>query len=142
MIRDATAADVPRIVEMGQRFLRESHYAGVLSENPAQMASTAAWLIAEDAGFVAVDERGALVGMIGALLFRHHFSGELIAGEVFWWVEPASRGGGIRLMRRAEAWARARGAQRMQMIAPDAQVGQLYARLGYDPIEVAYERAL
>lgn len=128
---------------MGRRFIESSHYRAIVPDNPDQLRTTAAGLITSESGFVAVDDRdGTLVGMIGILLFPHHLSGERIAGEVFWWVEPERRGGGVRLMKRAEAWAKDHGAVRMQMIAPSAPVGALYARLGYAPVEIAYERAL
>ena len=141
MIREATGADVPRIVEMGQRFLTVTPYRDLMRGNPETMAATVTGLLATPQGLVLVAERdGALVGMIGVLIFPHHVSGEWTAGELFWWMEPGARGGGVRLLKRAEAWAHARGAVRMQMIAPDEQIGQMYARLGYAPIEVAYER--
>lgn len=143
MIRPAVLADVPRLVEMGHAFINSSQYDGRLADNPAQMAAMAAHLIESDQGLLLVADRGgALVGMIGVLRFDHHLSAEPIAGEVFWWVEPAFRGCGVRLMKRAEQWAKAAGAVRMQMVSPAPQVGQMYERLGYHPIEVAYERTL
>jgi GNAT superfamily N-acetyltransferase len=142
-IREATAADVPRLVEMGRRFRAESAYALRLADNPAQMATMAEYLIASDNGLVLVVERdGLLVGMIGVLVFPHPLSGALTAGEVVFWVEPEHRGYGVRLMRRAEQWAIARGATTMQMVSPTPEVGQFYARLGYHALEVAYEKEL
>lgn len=142
-MRPATVADVPRLVEMGRAFLASTIYHGRLAENPAQMDALARHLIASDDGTVIVaDHAGEVVGMIGMLAFPHHLSAERIAGEVFWWVEPAHRGCGVRLMKHAEQWAKAVGAVRMQMIAPSPDVASLYQRLGYTPIEVAYERTL
>ncbi|KKL26893.1 hypothetical protein LCGC14_2390670, partial [marine sediment metagenome] len=37
MIREATPDDIPRLVEMGRRFVSESSYKEVISENPEQM---------------------------------------------------------------------------------------------------------
>ena len=143
MIRPATVADVPRLVEMGAAFLASSPYAGRLADNPAQMTALATRLITDDDGAVfVVDRDGDLVGMIGVLAARHFLSDECVAYEVFWWVEPSSRGCGIRLMQAAERWAKAAGAVRLAMIAPSDEVGQLYERLGYDLVERSYERIL
>ncbi len=80
--------------------------------------------------------------MIGLVLYPHHLSGEWTAGEVFWWVEPEARGEGLQLMKQAEAWARGRGAAAIQMIAPSTQVGVIYRRYGYAPIETTYSKRL
>lgn len=143
MIRDATIDDVPRLVEMGRRFWADSPYRLTLTENPAQMATIAERLVTQADGVVLVAATPfGLVGMLGLLLFAHHLSAELVAGEVFWYVEPEHRGAGLRLLKQAEEWARAHGARRLQMIAPDTRVGQVYARFGYTPVEVAYQKDL
>lgn len=141
-IREATEADVSRLVEMGQRFRNETVYQSRVPENTDQMEALTRQLIASDAGLLLVaDREGALVGMLGALLFPHHISGRLTGGELFFWVEPEHRGHGVRLVKQAERWARARGAVAMQLIAPTADVEVLYQRLGYTRLEVAYEKS-
>lgn len=141
-IREATEADVARIVEMGRRFRRETVYQRV-PENVAQMTWLAHGLIAAEAGTILVAERdGALIGMLGLLVYSNPISGEWTAGELFFWVEPEHRGYGVRLLRRAEAWAVGHGASRIQMIAPTPEVETFYARLGYAAVEVAYDKAL
>jgi GNAT superfamily N-acetyltransferase len=141
LIRAATSADVPRVVEMGLRFRRETNYQRHIAENPAALANMAALLV--NAGGLLVSERERrIVGMIGFYLFPHFLSGEQIAGEVCWWVEPEFRGEGIKLLRAAETAARAAGAVRMQMIAPTNQVATIYQRCGYEFIEAAYQRTL
>lgn len=143
MIREATLDDVPAIVDMGLQFLRTSDYKEALGENPTQIAATVNWLIADKNGVVLVaDYDCGLIGMIGLLIFTHHFSGESIAGELAWWVNPEHRGFGVRLLKAAERWAAERGAERMQMIAPSGEVGRIYERLGYTLVETAYQRNL
>lgn len=143
MIRRATDADVPRLVEMGRAFLAGTRYAGAIRENPAQMAETAAGLIASEAGELLVAERGGqVVGMIGLLLYTHPLSGDRVASELFWWVDPDHRGQGIALLRAGERWARACGAVALQMIAPSDDVERLYERLGFVRIEAQYQRGL
>ncbi|MDQ3170236.1 MAG: GNAT family N-acetyltransferase [Acidobacteriota bacterium] len=144
MMRKATSDDVPRLVEMGHRFLSSTSYAGAIADNPDQMAATASMLIEHPHGcvLVAENEAHALVGMLGAIVYAHHISGESVCGEVFWWVEPEHRGVGVRLLRAIETWATGKGALKMQMIAPTPDVCVLYERLGYAPVETAYQRTL
>jgi GNAT superfamily N-acetyltransferase len=131
------------MVEMGTRFLTETSYRGRVTVNPEQMAATVQMLIATPIGAAFVsDQAGELVGMIGLIAFQHPISGELTVSELFWWVEPEHRGHGVRLLKRAERWAREIGAEKVHMIAPTSQVGAIYERLGYEFLEMGYQRAL
>jgi GNAT superfamily N-acetyltransferase len=141
MMRLAQLADVPRLVEMGQRFRAETSYSRHLTENPEQMGTMAAFLI-ERNGVVVSERAGQVVGMLGYLLYPHFLSGEMVAGEVFWWVEPEHRGEGVKLLRDAERRAKLAGAVRMQMIAPTDKAAALYRRFGYEFVEAAYQRTL
>lgn len=97
--------------------------------------STVAW-VAEQAGDV--------LGMIGAALFIHPFSGELVAQEIGWFMKPAARRGrvALSLLAEAERWARAAGAQVFQVQAPTLRVGRFYEARGYQPFEYSYQRRL
>src|SRR5437762_11638475 len=101
MIREAREADLGRLVEMGQRFLRESSYKTHLSDNPEQMRKLAKDLTERNSVLVA-EEDGQLIGMLGFLVYPHFLSGDLTVGEVFWYVEPEHRGAGVRLLRETE----------------------------------------
>ena len=61
-----------------------------------------------------------------------------------WWVDPAARGIGLALLRRAERWAAETGAAAIQMIAPatNPRVGRIYERRGYRALETSYQRAI
>jgi GNAT superfamily N-acetyltransferase len=141
MIRPATKADIPRMVEMGEHFRKESSYNDYLAKNPEKMATLAQTLIDAD-GVLLAERDGNVVGMIGYILHDHFISGEKFAGEVFWWVEPQYRGEGIKLMREAEKRARLAGAKHMQMIAPNEKVALVYERLDYEFVEATYQRSL
>jgi GNAT superfamily N-acetyltransferase len=141
MIREAVTEDIPRMVEMGCRFRRSTPYQAHLKENPAQMAQLGQQLIAQHTLLV-TEREGAIVGMFGYVLFDHFLSGEKVAGEVFWWVEPEHRGQGIRLLKEAERRARLAGAQRMQMIAPSDEVADMYKRMNYQFVEASYQLTL
>jgi GNAT superfamily N-acetyltransferase len=143
VIRPATMEDVPALVAMGRQFAQTEMYRDVLRENPEQMAIVAGNLIGHESGAILVLERdGMLVGMIGILCTVHFLSGELCAGEVFWWVTPGHRGDGVRLLKAAESWAMVRGAKTLQMIAPTERVGQFYDRMGFTRIEMSYQKEL
>lgn len=143
MIRRATHADIPRIVAMGATFI-EDVYPAAITFNGEAIATLTANLI-DGAGVVFVaDCAGAVAGMIALVTVVQPMSGETIATELVWWMDPDARGGAeaIRLLSQAEAWAKSKGATRLQMIAPSDKVAAFYERLGFQRVEVAYMRAL
>lgn len=143
MIREARFMDVPRLVEMGQRFIASTEYKTRLKSNPEQLDHLMRKLIAEDDGLLLVDERdGAVVGMVGIFLYRSPISGQGIASEVFWWMEPGYRGLGFRLLRKAESIAKSLGVELAQMTAPNERVARIYKALGYSKLEEQYQKAL
>lgn len=141
MIRPATDADIPRIVEMGLRFREQTAYRNAIAANPDQIRKITEHVMSVD-GLLVSERNGYVCGMIGVVLFPHFFSGEMVAGEVVWWVEPEYRGEGIKLVREAERRAKAKGAVKMQMIAPNEQVAAVYKRLDYKYVESSYQRTL
>lgn len=142
-IREATSSDTAALVAMGRRMRTETVYAAHLVDNPTQMATMVATLLDSPDGVIFVADAGYdLYGMIGMLVYTHHLDGQRVAGEIFWWTEPSARGFGLRLLRAAEAWAKARGAVSVQMVAPNYRVGRLYERLGYSRIETSYGKAV
>lgn len=144
-IRPATDVDIPRLVEMGTRFISETTYRDRITNSPDAMLALAERLLTggDDATVLVADRAGAVVGMIGLVAFAHHISGERVVGEVCWWVDPEARGSaGVRLLKAAEQWARARGATAIQMIAPTDDVARIYLALGYVPVETTFQRNL
>lgn len=143
MIREAVADDMGRLLEMGQRFVAESEYASFISINTESLARTITNLSESPDGTVLVAEADDVPkGMIAMIVYDHPYSGERTAFELVWWMEPESRGNGLRLLRAAEDWARERGATSMQMVAPNERIGALYRRLGYQPVETSFQRSL
>jgi GNAT superfamily N-acetyltransferase len=144
MIREATHADIPRLVEMGTRFIASTPYRTKLALNQATLTTAMQRLIDSPLAVLLVaDVERHVVGMLAVVAAEHPLSGQVTAGEVFWWVDPAYRGRlGMRLLQVGEAWARARGAAVLQMIAPDDRVARLYRRRGYSKLEETYQRTL
>lgn len=143
-IRAATLEDVDSILTMAQAFISSTAYAAHVSKRPAALRGFVERLIANDAGEVLIARRGIdAVGMIALWLFDHPYSGESTASELVWWVNPEERGSlGIRLLKRAEQWARARGAAVLQMIAPNDRVAEFYTACGYGFVESSYARRI
>lgn len=144
-IREANWQDLEEIVQMGHDFLRGTQYVAVIKENPEQMQAMAARLLNDGNGviFVAQDGfKGPLVGMIGMMAFPHPISAQRVAAEVFWWVTPEARGTtGVRLLKRAEQWAKGlMEAEIIQLVGPTPEVCRLYEKLGYGKIETLYQR--
>lgn len=143
MIREATLDDIGQIAVLGERFIQESHYHRLIGINPDALRSVAETLIAEDHGLLLVDEfYGELAGMIGMLATIHPTSWEPVASELFWYVPPEARGGGLKLLFAGERWARESGCKRCIMVSPNERVGTLYERLGYEFLETQYVKAL
>lgn len=144
-IREATGNDVPAIVKMGLRFLASAPYGGKLTPDPRAMASFTSRLIASpDAVWLVAERDDVLIGMLAIFLYAHPFSGQQVANELCWWMEPEFRGArsALRLLAAGEAWARSRGATLLQMIAPTDHVAAFYERTGFERTEVHYQKDL
>lgn len=145
MIREATADDIPALIDMGMRFHAGSAYSDLLNPSKAVIADSLANLIASDTCTVFVDCRDdVLVGAILGAIIPHFVTGELTCAELSWWVDQEHRGGGPKLLDRLEEWAIENGASRMAVTEPpgNPRVGELYVRLGYRLVEKTYMKAL
>lgn len=143
-IRRLTERDVPAVVEMGLRFLASPEYRTYFTGDASRLEILIRMGVGSEgmASWVAEHEDGTLVGMLGVVVFNHPMSGERVASEIAWWVNPEARGIGMRLLREAERWAKAQGATRLLMVAPNDRVGGFYQRLGFSPVETSYQRSL
>ena len=140
-IRQATAEDVPAIAAMGHEFVSTSTYAAHMQTEPARLEALAGTILTNpDAAMWVCVRDEQPIGMLAMAMVTHPMSGDRIASEIVWWMNPSARGAGVRLLRTAERWAKDRGAVAVHMIAPTERVGQLYAAIGYAPVEVNYYR--
>lgn len=94
MIRQATVNDLPKLLEMGQRFFDASGYSDVTTFRPEVFAFSLNTIASN--GVLLVADQDGPVGMAGALVYPFYFSGDTTAQEVFWWVDPDHRGIGDR----------------------------------------------
>lgn len=147
IVRHATEADVPALLEMGRRFIESSAYADHVAVVPARQVEVIDTLLAQGGCWVLESPDGpGPVGMLGLVLAPLPLTGELAALEAMWWVEPAWRGGqGAKQMwLQAEDWARAEGATCIQMLQPvdQPQLALVYRRAGYAPLETTWHKRL
>lgn len=146
-IRHADCDDRDAVLQMAHRFLSADGPYGAkfqiddekihgLAERMLQRSRSSLTLIAA--------HEGEAVGMFGMFLFDHPITGETVAAELCWWMEPEFRGTRLpyRMLQQAESWARASGAQVVEMIAPSERVASFYDRIGYDRTDVHYRKTL
>lgn len=142
-IREATAADRPRLVAMGLRFIAETPYQSFPS-TPQALEWILSVVLEHGVAFVA-EHNGAVLGMIAAIVAPHPLTGEPFADEIVWWVEPEHRASrlGPRLLHSLEKWTVTKGVHSIRMVSPTGtKVGEFYERLGYVPVETSYLKRL
>lgn len=133
-IRSATAADLGALVRLlGQLFELESDFA---PDAARQRAGLALMLGAPERRTVLVAERaGVPVGMVTAQLVVSTAEGgpSALVEDLVVDARERGRGAGRALLREIEAWARSRGATRLQLLADRENAPALgfYARTGW-----------
>jgi GNAT superfamily N-acetyltransferase len=143
LIRRATDADLPRIVE----FLTSGSVPGEPSPEGGDLAlyRSALHEIAEGTGAVLVAQLGdEVVGVCQLIVFRHlHRRGGLCAEIESVHVHPDHRGAGIGTILVGETVERARalGCYRVQLTSNRAreEAHRFYERLGFVPSHVGYK---
>lgn len=144
-IREATVADLPAVLAMFRTFVQSQAYREYIGDNPEKSAAFLTFLMTSaDATIFVSEKAGAIIGMLGLMVYDHPMSGERVGSETFWWLNPEHRGYGGWLLRRGERWAKARGVKRLQMMAPagNTRVALTYERLGYARVEVIFQKDL
>lgn len=144
-IRLAVVDDRAVLLRMCLRFAQESGYRAFIAIDFGRLEALVDFVLEHGAAFVCVNPLGLVVGMLGVTLIEHPMSGECVASEMAWWIEPEYRGGttALRMLTHAETWARELGATRFQMVAPaGSTLGLFYQRRGYRELESTYQRSL
>jgi hypothetical protein len=117
---------------MGRKFADRAGLVDHVGYDPADMAETFRLMIDNPAHLVLIGEKGAVGALSGPHPFNHAHT---IAQELFWWSEGRE---GLRLLSELEEWAKA-NCHSLRMITLEAveadRMAQLYARLGYAPLE-------
>lgn len=144
IIRDADNNDLSELERMGIEF---AHAAGLVDVDSETLMQTLEGLI--DNGILKVAVNGSVIGCVGALVFPHWWNrNEIVAQELFWWVDEDHRGGSaaLRLLTALEKTAKEHGASKLMMLCLDDldgnKVARMYSRLGYAPQEQTFVRKL
>jgi RimJ/RimL family protein N-acetyltransferase len=126
---------------MGCEFRSQTSYSRFLAENPEQMKALAEKLV-QSGTLLVMESPEEIVGMLGFFIYPHYLSGEVVAGELFWWVEPEHRGNGLKLLDEMERRARERCAKVVQMVAPTEELERVYKMLRFEKVESTWQRPL
>lgn len=154
-IRLAMEADKLRLIEMAERFLRETQYGRLFDDKATPQTIgelitnvlTLGAIVVAEIGSLRDGEGGRdvgppiLIGMLAIVALPHPLTGVIYGEEICWWVEPEHRHGtiGPKMLREAEDWATRNGANSCKMVAPaGSTVGDFYERIGYTLVESAY----
>lgn len=144
LIREASIADIPAVIEMGSRSLLEGPYRDLLADNPGVTSELATRLLTmPNARLLVAEDSGKLIGIFAFMVFPHYYSGEDVAGEMIWYVLPEFRpdGPGLEMLWAAEKMAHDLGAKKMQLTAPTDEMASAYGKLrGYMKVETAFQR--
>jgi GNAT superfamily N-acetyltransferase len=133
MIREATAQDIPTVVEFGERFHAQSQQPFPYDKEAVE--GFIGNIISSPSGAIFLSE----TGMIGGILAPAYCAPDwLMAVELFWWAEK----GGVKLLKAFEAWAEDMNANevRMTSLAALVRAGGLLKRLDYAPTEISYRK--
>ena len=147
MIRLATLHDIPVLVKMVDRFIREE-MPDPPKPDPEVIEDTLILLIQQQNkhGMAVVAETdGEISGFICGVTTPSPFSRDLHAVELAYYVFPEYRKSRIwrELIKTYENWAKEiAGANYAAVALLDQRVGKLYERLGYRLTEVSYKKEL
>jgi GNAT superfamily N-acetyltransferase len=144
-IRPVELAELTQLAKLGEKFWAEGKLPGKFV--PEVFVKT--WDTFHQLGMGAIIglfDGANPVGAIGAIAYPDPNDGELVVTETFWFVDPAHRGAGLKLLDAFEAWAMNRGAKRIVLVhlvqlAPEV-LRRLYLRKGYQEIEVHFIKSL
>jgi hypothetical protein len=117
MIRPATEADIPRIVELGRMLHQESDEYRDISYDGEKVAETMRGLIDGSGVIFLYEQDGQIRGGLAGTLGEFWFSREKVSGDFSLFVEPEARNGmiAVKLVLAFRVWSKLCGARRLNM---------------------------
>lgn len=93
------------------------------------------------------EDTNEILGTIACLIYPDLYDGELVAQELFWYVEPnAGFKSALELYHKLEDWAHTKGAKRLNMACVCnkhmASLRRFYEKRGFRPVDVSYFKEL
>lgn len=149
-IRGATLADIPKLVEYGEKFYQQTrHIEEGIPYNPDEVAILCEWLINVKQGFILVLDDDGVVGFVLVVEAPFPFSPDIrTAQELAYYVDEDYRktGLGVKLLEHTEKVCKDRGVRYLTMISMESciprQAEALYEKLGYSRTETSYTKEL
>jgi len=147
MIRAAVTEDMPRLLEMGRAFFRESGHEREFEFDPDSFAETLS-LLAQHGLLRVADGPSGPVAMGAIDVARAYWNRKVVLSrEAFWYVDPGHRKGlGRRLLTDMEAAAGSYGAVIFDVVAEpgprSAPLEEIYRRAGFNPAERTFRKRL
>lgn len=143
-IRYATVNDLPTLVPLAQEFCAASRF--IREFEPERFIETWTALLAGPGAIIVGHEGETPIGAIGGIAVQEPYSHHLAATEMFWFCTASHRGGGLRLYREFERWAREQGCSQIRLchmmdLAPQ-RLNRLYERMGYQGAEIHYVKEI
>lgn len=147
IVRKATREDIPRIVEMAERFYATTPYAEHVPMAKESAAGLA--ILTMESGVMLVAECGeGVVGMVCLYVDQFTFNiNRTVAHELAYWIEPEHRGGMLaaRILKAIEAACLELGVDWIHMAhlptSPE-MTGRLYERFGYSVSGTNYMKVI
>ena len=93
--------------------------------------------------WVLVNPNDTVFGFFGLYIFDRFVSGEVVADEYWWFINPQVRGRyGKRLVQAGEAWAKSMGVSSIQIGVARPKLQPLMERMGYHLETVMFAKAV
>ena len=145
LVRVGGPADVPDVLRMIRHFYAEVSSAAWLTYDAEVLKELIRRVMGMGVVFLVDDAADQPCGVLAAVIVTIPFSGQQVAEELVWWVDPDARktSAAERLRRAFETWAGHQHLRWVKVTAPvDANLDRYYRRCGYRPIETAYLKEL
>lgn len=143
IVRRAELKDVPRLIELGEKFALDSQKAHGLSISRKKIGEFADLSVTAKNYLVLVLEDEVIIGLIVGILTVPFFSDDVVMQEFVWYVENGERAG-LLLLKGMEKMAKAMGA--VKFIAgckPDyVDMSGIYLKMGYRSLENQFVKDL
>ena len=147
-IRKATQQDLLDLSILSKQFAREAKQNGYnITFDTVKFTDSFSKVIDNpDYFYYLAEVNKEVVGFFLGAVFKPLFSEDILAVEMFWWLEKEYRGNkvALKMLKSFETWAKEAGASEVSV--SDLQglqsLDNLYGRLGYTRSEVTYKKDL
>lgn len=140
-----TVEDLPRLRDIGREFTLAAKRKHPFNEQHFETVWTQLLNLGVGRIFYEENEDRKIVGAFAFVVNPDMFSGVLSFAEIFLYVLPEARGGGLagRLIECYEQYARERGISEILMVSlAELETGPIFIRRGYKAVETIYRKEL